>query len=427
MPAWDCPGAVVAFDSRGINGRVFAVHLIGPIDRSGLLHIAQIPTDIEVAVFIGTQPWPLIDGPSVRFLPGELILFTSIQAPHHAVASLQDMLSSHRGWIPGYDPAQHISVSFVAHTWLMHDFGERLFLLHPDRRRQVRQDIATALNVPSRELVLQPAHLASPDFSHKGTAASTVLAALDSRDFLPSLQSRSVICFVDARPVLLNITWQVCPNRLLDTGSLAARFAGICPSGHAVHITSNDLAPVPLGVHLAVEDGEVFTIFFRPFHISPDHFPPPPDHPDDDDDDEGSHDGGDDNEGIQQIIPGGAQAGYSTRPADTGGTIHTYSDSGAYSAHSFVDKWSITLLHDAIPHGWWWITPVEAGYEGKGTWFAVCDSFLPPTTCRVLASRGPDFVQSSCWLTNSFGWGWNLVLNEQLVGVIGCCNGSTGL
>ncbi|CAE7944493.1 unnamed protein product [Symbiodinium sp. KB8] len=51
-------------------------------------------------------------------------------------------------------------------------------------------------------------------------------------------------------------------------------------------------------------DGEVFTIFFRPFHISPDHFPPPPDHPDDDDDDEGSHDGGDDNEGIQQIIPG---------------------------------------------------------------------------------------------------------------------------
>ena len=207
-PAWDFLGAIVVVDSRGINGRLFALHLAGFVNRAGLLNAAGIPQDAAVEVYIGNQPWPLVDGPYVGLCNGELVLIVSPRAHHHVIAGLQDMLASVDGWDPAFDPSRHLYGGFIAHTWLMSDDASGFFILQPERRRQVRQDIAFFLNVSSRELVIQAAHLTAQDFAYKGVAASTVLAALRSTEFLPSYRSRPVICFIDARAVLLTITWQ---------------------------------------------------------------------------------------------------------------------------------------------------------------------------------------------------------------------------
>ena len=318
-PEWRPQGAIVAIDCREVNGRLFSVQLTGTVDRAGLLNVAELPNDADVDVYIGNQPWPLVDGPSVNFFTGELVLFTNPQAPYHAVASLQDMLASRSGWSSNYDPARHIQGGYVAHTWLLSDQASEFFVLQPGRQQQVRQDIALHLGVSSRELVLQPAHLAAPDFAHRGIAASTVLAALRSTEFLPSQRRRHVVIFIDARPVLSTVTWKVCPEGLLDTGSLVSRFAAFSPAGHVVHVVRNNLTTVRLGFSIAVQDGEVFTVFFRPFQVSPSHDPTFHDPPDDGDDGEDGQDG---HRGYRrrQAESNSRLSCYPASSADTGGT-----------------------------------------------------------------------------------------------------------
>ncbi|CAE7725799.1 unnamed protein product [Symbiodinium microadriaticum] len=135
-PEWETSGAIVAVDCRSLDGRLFALHLVGRVTRGGLLIAAQIPEDADVTVYIGNQPWPLVDGPSVDLIPGELFFITPSGAPHHVVVSLQDMLVSPGGW--------------------------------------------TA-------------------FAHRGVSVRAVIAALNHTNFLPSQHSRPAICFVDAR------------------------------------------------------------------------------------------------------------------------------------------------------------------------------------------------------------------------------------
>ena len=247
IPEWTTPGAIVAIDSRGINVRLFATELIGLVDRAGLLTVAQLEDRADVDIYIGNQPWPFVAGPSVRFANGDLILIVSTQARHHTVVSLQDMLASDHGWDADFDPATIINGGFNGFTWLLSDERSEVFVVRPERRRQIRQDLAAQLNASSRELVIQSARLASPDFAYKGIAVQTVLAALRHTNFLPSYSSRPVVCFVDARPVLLTVTWQVCPDGILNTNALAERFVPRCPPGYFVWLVNNDLTPITPG------------------------------------------------------------------------------------------------------------------------------------------------------------------------------------
>ena len=372
-PAWDSPGAVVAIDSRDINGRLFAIHLVGSIDRLGLLNVAQIPHDGVVDVYIGSQPWPLVDGPSVNLLTGELVLFVRPQAPYHSIASLQDMLASDRGWDPAFDPSQHIYGGYTAHTWLMSDFANGFFVLQPERRHQARQDIASFLEVSSRELAFQVAHLDSHDFAYKGVATRTVLAALRSTEFLPSLRTRPAICFIDARPVLLNLTWQVCPDELLDAVSLVSRFAGYCPAGFVVCVCRSNFVPVPLGSNIAVQAGEVFTVLFWPSRVQPHSHPYYPDEPDDGDDGDEHSDSAD--EGYNPPAdPTSAHVVSRPFTSDTGGTSGSSHNHADHPVFLSTVKWFTILKHLAEHAGKWWITTVKAETRIAGVDSAVCGS-----------------------------------------------------
>ena len=371
-PDWDVCGPIIALDSRGVSGQLFAIQLAGQVDRVGLFNVAQLDPQADIEVYIGSQPWPLINGLFVNLLHGDLVLFAHAQARHHAVGSLQDMLASAYGWDADFDPAQQISGGFHAHTWLMSDDSAEFFLLRPDRRRQLRQDIATALQVSSRELVLQPARLRDPDCAHRGVAASSVLAALHSTNFLPSHRLRSVVCFIDARPILGTLTWQVCPDGVIDSGVIASRFLVNCPAGYSIVILRQDLLPLRIGEFVPVDDGEVFTILFVPFQTIQNFGPQPPDEPDDDDEDEDTADDAGDGGPAAYTASALSPSGPPTCAADTGGTSHA-SGSSAHRAHRFVVKWSLFLIHAAVLAGRIGIISVHFGAgDGVEGLSAVC-------------------------------------------------------
>ncbi|CAE7354823.1 HERC4 [Symbiodinium microadriaticum] len=316
-PAWEQHGAVVIFDCRSIDGRLFAIHLIGRTTRSGLLIAAGIAEDADVQVFIGNQPWPLVEGPSVDLVPGELILITPAGAPHHIVASLQDMLASPGDWTTRPDPAPWIRDHIYPFARILGDDDFFFFAIRPDRHRQLRQDLAAALQVSSRELVLQTAHLPYPDFAHQGTPASTVIAALRHTDFLPS-RTRPAICFIDARPILLSLTWKVCPDALLDTGEIALRFAAGCPARYTFCLLNSRSEELPLGTLVDVAEGEVFTAIYRSFRVTSEDDDRPNSPPDSDEDDDA--DTGDDSRLRSPSAPVSTSVlAFQSEPADTGG------------------------------------------------------------------------------------------------------------
>ena len=368
-PEWDVHGAIVVFDSRGINGKLFAFQITCPIDRAGLLTVAQFETSDPVDVFIGSQPWPLVDGPLVSLVHGDLVLLRSAQAPAHTIVSLHDMLLAAAGWDSAFDPAQQIEGGFSGHTWLLGDERSELFIVRPERHRQIRQDIAAAFGVSSRELVLQPARLHTPDFAHKGTAVNTVLAALSHTGFLPSTRSRPTVCFVDARPVLHTITWKVCPDGVLDTTELFDRFIRYCPAGYSVWIFRNDLSSLPAGVFVPVADGEVLTVMYRPFQVDQTEPPSPPDSPDDGDSDGDRPDEGDEQPGLRYTS---VQDAPSQRPADTGGTVHTDRGPQDFTNAYFAVMWYAILLHLADLAGKWWPTPVGCRFGSHRERTALC-------------------------------------------------------
>ena len=230
-PAWPINCPVVAFDCRAVNGALFALQLTSGVTREGLLRAAQIDLELPVDVYVGSQPWPVPADASLRLFHGDLILIAPARAPAHVVSDLSDMLQTAAGWDPAYDPASDVPGGFPHFSWIISWDSSFLFCIQPDRSRQIRQDLAQRLNVLPRDFELRPAHLELSDFAHRGLPARTVLAACRQSELLPSAGIRSVVCFIDARPLLLYITYHLCPAGLFDTGPLLQWFAARCPIG----------------------------------------------------------------------------------------------------------------------------------------------------------------------------------------------------
>ena len=370
-PEWEPIGALVAIDSRSINGRLFSVQLVGRVTRQGLFNAAGIERDDSIHVYIGNQPWPLLDGPAVEFFPGELVLFRFATAPPHTVATLQDMLASAVGWAPAYD-ASHLTGGGSL-TWVLSDETSSFFDVRADRRQQLRQDIACHVGASSRELVLQAAHLDAQDFAHRGVCARAVLAALRHTEFLPYTQGRAVVCFVDARPVLGGIVWQVCPNGSLDYAAIVARFAYRCPTGYTTWLLKSGDPVHPAGPYLAVLGGEVFIVRFQ-FSPPVDEDMSPPSHPPAGDAGDSPDSDGD----ADDHLPGSGSHSVGSvsslsRLADTGGTARGSRTPGVGSAHRSYAMWRASPLLAVVLADTWRLTP---------SWSLACPLGVSSAVCR---------------------------------------------
>ena len=388
-PSWETTGPIVAFDSRSINGRLFALQLVGRVDRAGLLTAAQLDTATGIEVYIGSQPWPLPDHHPVTLFYGELVFFTYPQAPHHVAASLQDMLNDEGGWVSDFDPASQLSPGYNSTLWLLGDEDNLPFELQPHRRGQLRADIARLLNFSERELVLQPAHLVVPDYACRGIAARTLLAALHSTEFIEP-DARPVICFIDARPIMLTVKWRICPRGILDTQSLFEVYASWCPLGLTLCILRSDHTHLPLGSRIHVEAGEVLTILFLASPPRPDTSDAPSPPGDDDDEGPGASDGETEEDRQAEHDLDSSPAGAFEDPAGTGGTGSIQGGTLGHSGPHHTGKWTDSLLSHAVHAGDWIFTSACPDSSGRASCFAVCKQgpqhVCPPNT---FAERKP--------------------------------------
>ena len=373
VPAWNTDGAIVAIDCRSVDGRLSAIQLGSRVTRVDLLRAAQLDEHADIEVFPGSQPWPLPDDLPVTIADGDLIMFVWPSSRPHVISSLQDMLNSAEGWLEEFDPADCTTQRYPAATWIIGEDHITDFTIHPDRRSHIRYDIAALLGVSSRELVLQPAHLEQNDFCRRGRTYGTVLAAAETEGSLAAGERRNMIFFIDARPVLLGISWQGCVNGRIDTNDISARFAARCPSGWSVVFIRSDLTyRRPRGVEY-VTDGQTLTIGFvpaAPLTNAGPHFTDPFDgRPDDDDRDSDDH-----NESVAGHDIPASSTDINAESADTGGTHHSSQGTDSFPGSGRVAMWLASICNLAVLAGTWLVTPVLPDHGSSTAAAAVCQA-----------------------------------------------------
>ena len=363
LPAWDLDCPLVAFDCRAVNGALFALQLIGLVSRADLLRAAQLEADLDVDVYVGAQPWPLPEAANVRLFLGDLVLIVPRGARQHVVSDLQDMLQSAAGWSADFDPANEVQGPIHHFSWIIGWDSSFHFRIQPDRRRQVRHDIAQGLGVLPGDFSLCPARIESSDFAHRGQYARTVLAACRRGDLDTIAGVQQALCFIDARPLLLRLLPRICPAGVLDTNLLLQIFAHPCPDGWVVCIIRDHVEHRVIGQQISVNEGDVFAVVFRPPSEEIANPTPPPTPPDDSDssDDEGHR-------------PSRAQSSVSAPSSSSTPAIYL-ADTGGTSAHSLGQSpspsgctmWLARFLQLAVLAGTWLVTPVTAGFFGQGS------------------------------------------------------------
>ena len=127
-----------------------------------------------------------------------------------------------------------------------------------------RRDLARRLQVQENGLRLCRADLPEQDYSCRGDTVAAVYAvrpvAAEHAQVVPQL----VICFLDLRPLLLDLSWMCLEQPWLDYNSLVARFAPRCPPGYEIGCSTGMQDPAPRYQGLPIIDGQVVVIDFVP-------------------------------------------------------------------------------------------------------------------------------------------------------------------
>ena len=260
LPSWHLHGAHVVLDTRPVDGRLFAVHLVGNVSRGELFRAAQLPDDPETEVFIGANPLPLAAGRLVSLLHGDLIYFTPAQAQYHVVTNLQDMLNAPEAWHSRFDPLGQLYVGPQHAVRVLGPHAAFTQVIPPDRRAFARQDIARCLSLPADQVLLQQASFDLLDYCWLGIFAHALVAAFPRSD----RPADGRVYFLDMRPVFLGFSWSFCQGPYLDTGDLSRRLAPRCPFGYRAALLQADLSVVPLGNAVAIAPGDILTVVFQP-------------------------------------------------------------------------------------------------------------------------------------------------------------------
>ncbi|OLP97625.1 hypothetical protein AK812_SmicGene20009 [Symbiodinium microadriaticum] len=354
LPAWQLHGAMVVLDTRPVDGRLFAMHLVGPVTRADLLRTVHLLDDPGTEVFVGLNPVPLAAGQFVTLLHGDLIYFTPAQAGYHVITNLQDMLSSPDGWQSPFDPLGQLYVGPPHAVWVIGRDASFMQVCPPDRQPFIRQDVARRLSTSPGNTVLQQARLDLLDYCRLGTFAHAIVAAFAKAD----QPAAGRVYFLDMRPVLLGLTWDFCQGPVLDTSELQHRFASRCPFGFQAGLLREDLTFIPLGDAVAVDSGDVLTLVFQRadagYFLALPGNPPPPPAPDD------WSDRSDHPRGTQTHQPFPNEAHSSTSgplpPAETGGTHCSFRLVASLQLCRFASMWLASCCTRAVHAGLWLVT-----------------------------------------------------------------------
>ena len=266
VPAWDETRYIV-LDCLRWNGTVACERAPDPVTREQLMAIAGIPAMASTEVYVPRVPVPLSIGQEVSLDAGSCVTFLPHPGPYFVAAELVDMLQDLDVWSPS--PPLPCSPGLWVHV--LSDTGHYRMLVPPDRRQDLRADVASQLGFAESDFVLQ---LAVPDITDsydRGVLAQQVMVATR----MPRLQLGvreeeqvpAVLYFLDLRPIASGISWAWAEGGSVSVAALLRHSAEFCPQGFHPIVTGGVPVPASDGHALQVHSGEVLTVDF--FEVAP--------------------------------------------------------------------------------------------------------------------------------------------------------------
>ena len=259
MPFWKSPGSVIAIDSRAVNDKLFAVHIVGTCYRHDFLKLAGLAADAEDEVYFRDLPWPLPDQSPVVPQHGDLVLIRPRTAGAHVVGSLADMLLSNRTWASAGGLPENNSDT----AWVLGPEGPFALTVPVSRQHRARHEIASSLGLRVTELRLSPAFGGVSDFLNLGMLLRNVVVARPIVANVESNSTQECVCILDLRPILLGFDWLRCPSGIFLPDQVVARFASRCPRGHCLGRIVSGASFSRLDDPFLIQDGDVVTLAFH--------------------------------------------------------------------------------------------------------------------------------------------------------------------
>ena len=259
LPVWGHEGAIVAIDSRAINGRLFAVQIIGQCCRQDFLRLAGVPDETPAEVHFRDLPWALPEDNPVLPINGDLVLLRPANADLHFVSSLADMLQSDIGWATR--PVQAENLSDIA--WVLGPEGSSALRVPAHRQSRARREIAQSIGRRQSEAAITPAFGGIADFEHLGVIIRNVVVAQPLPSVAEARRGWTHVCLLDLRPLLLEFDWVSCSEGIFITDRILQRFRHRCPPGHCLGRIIHGAVFQPLIEPFLVQEGEVVVLAFR--------------------------------------------------------------------------------------------------------------------------------------------------------------------
>ena len=262
-PVWAAAG-ICLIDARSVGDGIFAYHFVGRIKRESILiHLGHpIPSDIRV--------WynnaELADEVLYEFPTGSLLVLLTTDGENGPRGTLQQMLSSSRGWSPS-DP--FLQSEHRTDFLMMHEGGQRVLTIdldNEDTSAKFKQtaaevfmfDVAKVTACPSVPRVLDCAHLG------KMCLATVVVTEAISRIPIPPGRPLLMkhIVFVDRRPLLKDFTWVLATLGILDVDRLLRGYQDNVPIGHSLNLKGGRREYRDGRTFVRVAHGEVLTLTY---------------------------------------------------------------------------------------------------------------------------------------------------------------------
>ena len=355
LPDWDFVGVPVLIACDLLQFRAFAIMVPSYLIRADVLHLAGLPADARVAVFLSDIPWAYQGESRLYVAAGDLIRICAIEHPVVPPLEFTRLFDSIDGW---HDEPAFMG-PYTDCFWLLSDQRPQRFPVIRDAEQHLAAAVAAHLGVPEADLTV--AHASGPvlDHAHAGFPSMQIMLAVQ-------LELAGDVPFVlDQRPVMLGMQWNFAREGRIDVQALCQRHQPWCPPGHFLRVVGG-YAAGDLGNHFRfVYPGQLITVEFHPFRSSsslPDSadLPPPADG------DDRQRDVTDDS---LSDAHGHSATSSSSRPdAGTGSTQHGYGPSGpsqrgpypsATQRCTVANMWSLGCKHDAYAVGKPISTPVR--------------------------------------------------------------------
>ena len=359
VPRWTITGFCVFFDTRAVDGRLFAVNLPAFTDRQGLLRVAQLEGTPFLHVFFREMPWPLQDDQRVYLSMGDLVCICPVDHDITVLATLEERLLDPSSWPtrepdrPALDPSM----------WVMTTESYHRIPLTTPRGSNMRRAVADALRLDPLTLRISTAVPGISDFSFRGWRTDSILVAVSNEDRTWGAPPSNCTYIIDKRALMLGITWGTAWGGVVDLRVHFDSLEGWCPAGYVINIQGGRALQWPRRYLRQVRDGAVLVVVISPAAPrsgsalpTDGHLPP-------------DEDNTDDRSGPDQ--PHSPRNG---GPADDGGTGGTLG-AALPSDTANVQGGTRQLLHSSSavlaglgPWPLHWMQALLSGFEQSDTW-----------------------------------------------------------